>query len=80
MVKVEDADTYTIANVSRDTTGEYKCSLVNNPSLEASKEVTVNCKKLKYNILYRRNYATRQQRCQCDLLSVIFTMKVGSVS
>ncbi|XP_035011161.1 CD166 antigen homolog isoform X2 [Hippoglossus stenolepis] len=42
MVKVEDADTYTITNVSRDTTGEYKCSLVNNPSLEASKEVIIN--------------------------------------
>ncbi|XP_060928509.1 CD166 antigen homolog A-like [Limanda limanda] len=41
-VKVEDADTYTITNVSRDTAGEYKCSLVNNPSLEASENVTVN--------------------------------------
>ncbi|XP_069390594.1 CD166 antigen homolog isoform X2 [Paralichthys olivaceus] len=42
MVKVEDADTFTITNVSRDTTGEYKCSLISNPSLEASEDVIVN--------------------------------------
>lgn len=42
LVKVENADTYTITNVSRDTTGEYKCSLVDDPTMEASKDITVN--------------------------------------
>ncbi|XP_039986060.1 CD166 antigen homolog isoform X2 [Xiphias gladius] len=42
LVKVENADTYTITNVSRDTTGEYKCSLIDNPTLEASEDITVN--------------------------------------
>ncbi|KAM9358827.1 CD166 antigen homolog A-like [Symphorus nematophorus] len=41
MVKVEDGDTYTITNVSRDTSGEYKCSLIDNPTMEASKEIAV---------------------------------------
>uniref|UniRef100_A0A3B4T911 Activated leukocyte cell adhesion molecule b n=1 Tax=Seriola dumerili TaxID=41447 RepID=A0A3B4T911_SERDU len=42
MVKVENADTYTIVNVSRDASGEYKCSLIDNPMLEASEDITVN--------------------------------------
>lgn len=45
LVKVENTDTYTITNVSRDTSGEYKCSLIDDPSLEASEDITVNCKK-----------------------------------
>ncbi|XP_031152295.1 CD166 antigen homolog isoform X2 [Sander lucioperca] len=42
LVKVENADTYTITNVSRNTTGVYKCSLVDDPTMEASKDITVN--------------------------------------
>lgn len=42
LVKVENTDTYIITNVSRDTTGEYKCSLVDDPTMEASKDITVN--------------------------------------
>uniref|UniRef100_A0A4W6FHE9 Activated leukocyte cell adhesion molecule b n=1 Tax=Lates calcarifer TaxID=8187 RepID=A0A4W6FHE9_LATCA len=42
LVKVENTDTYTITNVSRDTSGEYKCSLIDDPSLEASEDITVN--------------------------------------
>ncbi|XP_063763577.1 CD166 antigen homolog isoform X2 [Eleginops maclovinus] len=42
MVKVENADSYTITNVTRNTTGEYKCSLVDDPTMEASKDITVN--------------------------------------
>nr|XP_046245332.1 CD166 antigen homolog isoform X2 [Scatophagus argus] len=41
LVKVENADTYTITNVSRNTTGEYKCSLIDDPKMEASKDITV---------------------------------------
>uniref|UniRef100_A0A8C4EKP2 Activated leukocyte cell adhesion molecule b n=1 Tax=Dicentrarchus labrax TaxID=13489 RepID=A0A8C4EKP2_DICLA len=41
VVKVEDTDSYTITKVSRDTTGEYKCSLIDNPTMEASKDITV---------------------------------------
>ncbi|XP_061575507.1 CD166 antigen homolog isoform X2 [Cololabis saira] len=40
--KVENADTFSIINVSRDTAGEYKCALMNDPTMEASKNVTVN--------------------------------------
>ncbi|KAM7412942.1 hypothetical protein PAMA_020367 [Pampus argenteus] len=42
MVKVENTNTYTITDVSRDTTGEYKCSLGDDPLMEASKNITVN--------------------------------------
>ncbi|XP_030601175.1 CD166 antigen homolog isoform X1 [Archocentrus centrarchus] len=42
LVKAENTDTYTITNVSRDTTGQYKCSLIDNPSMEAIKNITVN--------------------------------------
>ncbi|XP_035536063.1 CD166 antigen homolog A-like [Morone saxatilis] len=41
VVKVEDTDSYTITNVSRDNTGEYKCSLIDNPTMEASEDITV---------------------------------------
>lgn len=41
MVKVENTDSYTITNVSRDSTGEYKCSLVDDPTMEASEDITV---------------------------------------
>lgn len=44
VVKVENSDTYTMVDVTRDTTGEYKCSLVDNPTMEASEEVVVKCK------------------------------------
>ncbi|XP_061734030.1 CD166 antigen homolog A isoform X2 [Nerophis ophidion] len=42
VVTVNNTDTYTLTDVSRDATGEYKCSLIDNPSMVASKEVTVN--------------------------------------
>ncbi|XP_020784396.1 CD166 antigen homolog A-like [Boleophthalmus pectinirostris] len=41
-VMVENDNTFTIINVSRDTSGEYKCSLIDNPTMEASKDITVN--------------------------------------
>ncbi|KAM9733824.1 CD166 antigen homolog isoform 2-T2 [Menidia menidia] len=42
LVTVENTDSYTILNVSRDTTGEYKCALIDDPTMEASKNITVN--------------------------------------
>lgn len=47
LVKVENDNTYTITNVSRGTSGEYKCSLIDNPTMEASEDITVNCKRPK---------------------------------
>uniref|UniRef100_A0A671Y5I5 Activated leukocyte cell adhesion molecule b n=1 Tax=Sparus aurata TaxID=8175 RepID=A0A671Y5I5_SPAAU len=41
VMKVENSDTYTITNVSRDNSGEYKCSLIDDPTMEATKEVSV---------------------------------------
>uniref|UniRef100_A0A3B4GC53 CD166 antigen homolog n=1 Tax=Pundamilia nyererei TaxID=303518 RepID=A0A3B4GC53_9CICH len=41
LVTVENTDTYTIANVSRDATGEYKCSLTDDTSMEATRNITV---------------------------------------
>ncbi|KAK2847406.1 hypothetical protein Q5P01_010405 [Channa striata] len=49
-VTVENTDTYTIQNVSRDSTGEYKCSLVDNPTLEASEFITVNFLDINLNL------------------------------
>ncbi|XP_054649976.1 CD166 antigen homolog isoform X2 [Dunckerocampus dactyliophorus] len=42
VVTVNNNDTYTLTHVSRDTSGEYKCSLIDNPSMMASKDVIVN--------------------------------------
>lgn len=41
---MENSDNYTIVDVKRDTTGEYKCSLIDNPLMEASEKVVVKCK------------------------------------
>ncbi|RVE64912.1 hypothetical protein OJAV_G00131080 [Oryzias javanicus] len=41
-VKVENKNTLTIANVTRDASGEYRCSLVDDRGLEAFKNITVN--------------------------------------
>lgn len=48
LVKVENADTYTITNASRDNTGEYKCSLIDDPTMEASKDISIQCKRPKH--------------------------------
>ncbi|XP_037325570.1 CD166 antigen homolog isoform X2 [Pungitius pungitius] len=42
LVKVENANSYTITHVTRNSSGEYKCSLVDNPTMGASKDITVN--------------------------------------
>lgn len=44
VVKVENTNTYTLTNVSRSDAGEYKCSLIDDPTLEASKSIVINCK------------------------------------
>lgn len=49
VVKVENADTYTITNVSRENSGEYKCSLIDDPTMEASEDITVKCKGTRQN-------------------------------
>lgn len=42
LVKVENTNTYTITNVSRNSTGEYKCSLADDPTMKASQNITVS--------------------------------------
>lgn len=42
VVKVENSDTYVLNDVTRDSTGEYKCSLIDNDKMEASENLTVN--------------------------------------
>ncbi|XP_069004424.1 CD166 antigen homolog A-like isoform X1 [Embiotoca jacksoni] len=42
LVKVENGDSYTITNVSRDFSGEYNCSLIHNSTLGSSENVTVS--------------------------------------
>lgn len=44
VVTVENANTYTITNVTRETSGKYKCSLTDNPTMEAFEDVVVKCK------------------------------------
>ncbi|XP_036392323.1 CD166 antigen homolog isoform X1 [Megalops cyprinoides] len=41
-VTVENSDTYTLTGVTRDSTGEYKCSPVDNDNLVDSKNITVS--------------------------------------
>ncbi|XP_061683505.1 CD166 antigen homolog A-like isoform X2 [Syngnathoides biaculeatus] len=42
VVPVKNTNTYTLTHVSRDTSGEYQCSLIDNPAMMASKNITVN--------------------------------------
>ena len=42
-VTVEDEDVYTLSNVTREKTGEYKCSPLDNASLLASHNITIHC-------------------------------------
>uniref|UniRef100_A0A8C2WTQ2 Activated leukocyte cell adhesion molecule a n=1 Tax=Cyclopterus lumpus TaxID=8103 RepID=A0A8C2WTQ2_CYCLU len=39
---VENSDTYTLAAISREAGGEYKCSLADNEKMEASQSIVVN--------------------------------------
>ncbi|XP_074536092.1 CD166 antigen homolog A-like isoform X1 [Halichoeres trimaculatus] len=41
LMPVENTDSYTITDVSRNNTGEYKCSLIDDPTMEASEEIIV---------------------------------------
>uniref|UniRef100_A0A4W5QJT2 Activated leukocyte cell adhesion molecule b n=1 Tax=Hucho hucho TaxID=62062 RepID=A0A4W5QJT2_9TELE len=42
VVKVENSDSYTVTNVTRESTGEYKCSIIDNAKMEDSKNITIN--------------------------------------
>uniref|UniRef100_A0A8C7WHH6 Activated leukocyte cell adhesion molecule b n=1 Tax=Oncorhynchus mykiss TaxID=8022 RepID=A0A8C7WHH6_ONCMY len=53
VVKVENSDSYTVTDVTRDSTGEYKCSIIDNAKMEDSKNITINCKSL---FIYRYLY------------------------
>ncbi|KAM7398664.1 hypothetical protein PAMA_006528 [Pampus argenteus] len=46
---VENANNYTLTTISREATGEYKCSLADNEKMEASKSIVVNYLDLKLN-------------------------------
>ncbi|XP_014835898.1 PREDICTED: CD166 antigen isoform X1 [Poecilia mexicana] len=50
VTKVENSDNYTIANISRKDSGEYKCSLIDHPSIEAAKNITVQYLDVKLNL------------------------------
>ncbi|KAM4743075.1 CD166 antigen homolog A-like isoform 1-T2 [Anableps anableps] len=50
LVKVENSDNYTITNILRNNSGEYKCSLIDDPSMEATKNITVNFLDVKLNL------------------------------
>lgn len=70
---VENADSYTMTDVSRNSTGEYKCSLIDDPTMEATEEITVKCKKPKQGLLYHKrrnhyNFATLLLQCHCTAL------------
>ncbi|XP_036381486.1 CD166 antigen homolog A isoform X1 [Megalops cyprinoides] len=41
-VLVEDSDSYTLTDVTRDITGEYKCSVADDDSVEDAKNISVN--------------------------------------
>lgn len=40
---VENSDTYTLTAISREASGEYKCSLADNEKMEASQSIIVSC-------------------------------------
>ncbi|XP_010900058.2 CD166 antigen homolog A [Esox lucius] len=41
-VTVKDSDSYTLTSITRDNTGNYKCSLVDDSKMEASEKVVVS--------------------------------------
>lgn len=43
-VTTENSDTFTLRNVTRAESGEYKCSLVDNEAKSGSTRFTVMCK------------------------------------
>lgn len=42
-ILVENSNTYTLNDMSRDAVGEYKCSLADNEKMEASQNIVVSC-------------------------------------
>lgn len=42
-ILVENSNTYTLNDMSRDAAGEYKCSLADNEKMEASQIIVVSC-------------------------------------
>lgn len=42
-VTVENANMYTLSGATRSSTGEYKCSLVNDDKMADTKNIEVNC-------------------------------------
>lgn len=73
-MKVENADTYTITNVSRDTTGEYKCSLTDDPTMEASQDISVKCKSTINTCWVKNknycNFAAQNHHCHSNLVAM----------
>lgn len=47
-VTTDQSDTYTLTNVTRANSGEYKCSLVDNEAKSGSTSFTVMCKSCEY--------------------------------
>lgn len=47
---VKDSDNYTLSNVSREASGEYKCSLADNEKMEASQPIAVDYLDLSLNL------------------------------
>lgn len=43
-VLVENSNTYTMNTIGRDAAGKYKCSLVADEKMEASRDIVVSCK------------------------------------
>lgn len=62
---VENANTYTMDTISRDATGEYKCSLVEDEKMEASQKIVVSCK----CILTNPQVSHRHQRGNMNCLA-----------
>lgn len=42
-ILVENSDTYNLTAISREATGEYKCSLIDNEKMEDSQSIVVSC-------------------------------------
>lgn len=43
---IRSSNTYTLTDVRRNATGDYKCSLIDKKSMIASTAITVHCKSL----------------------------------
>lgn len=53
---IRSSNTYTLTDVRRNATGDYKCSLIDKKSMIASTTITVHCKSPPQDLLHLKGF------------------------